>query len=119
MDKSTLFNQSHQIARNTVAQVGDYMIAFSLALRELYSMSTKTVKSAEQQLIDLGGKLWEKGSMRRVYLSLSVLNKITDKCENMNPYKHKFYYENGEIIQKTGNNFYIVCTFTESTITNN
>lgn len=111
MDKSTLFNQAHQTARNTVAQVGNYMIAFSLALRELYSMTKNTAKSAEQQLIALGGKLWEKAGMRRVYLSLSVLNKITDKCENMNPCKHKFYYENGEIIQKTGNKFYIVCYF--------
>ena len=118
MNKSKLFTHAHQIARNTVAQVGNYMIAFSLALRELYSMTTKTVKSAEQQLIELGGKLWEKGSMRRVYLSLDVLNKITDKCQNMSPYKHKFYYENGEIIQKTGNKFYIVCYFTESTLAN-
>ena len=39
MDKSTLFNQSHQIARNTVAQVGDYMIAFSLAWHNQFPVS--------------------------------------------------------------------------------
>lgn len=117
MDKSKLFTQAHQIARQTVAQVGDYMIAFSLALRELYSMTTKTVKSAEQQLIDLGGKLWEKGSMRRVYLSLDVLNSITGLGWMLNGTKHKFYYQNGGIYKKTTQcdkktKFYYVGKFT-------
>lgn len=100
MNKSKLFTRAHQIARNTVAQVGNYMIALSLALKELYSMTTKTAKSAEQQLIELGGKLWEKGSMRRVYISLDIANKISGLDSNLNEKYHKFYYDNGNIYSK-------------------
>ena len=117
MDKSTLFNQAHQTARNTVAQVGNYMIAFSLALKELYSMTKNTAKSAEQQLIDLGGKLWEQGNMRRVYLSLDVLNSVTNLGWMLNGTKHKFYFQNGGIYKKTTQcdkktKFYYVGKFT-------
>ena len=114
MNKSKLFTHAHQIARNTVAQVGNYMIALSLALKELYSTAKK---SAEQQLIDLGGKLWEKGSMRRVYLSLDVLNSVTNLGWMLNGTKHKFYYQNGGIYKKTTQcdkktKFYYVGKFT-------
>jgi hypothetical protein len=117
MDKSKLFTQAHQIAKDTVKAVGNYMIALSLALKELYSMTTKTAKSAEQQLIDLGGKLWEKGSMRRVYLSLDVLNSVTGLGWMLNGTKHKFYYQNGGIYKKTTQcdkktKFYYVGKFT-------
>jgi hypothetical protein len=117
MDKSKLFTQAHQIARDIVKAVGNYMIALSLALKELYSMTTKTAKSAEQQLIDLGGKLWEKGSMRRVYLSLDVLNSVTGLGWMLNGTKHKFYYQNGGIYKKTTQcdkktKFYYVGKFT-------
>ena len=47
MTKSALFTAAHKIAKQTVATVGNYMIAFSLALKSLYQdakMETTTKK---------------------------------------------------------------------------
>ena len=117
MTKSEIFKAAHTMAKGTVKAVGNYMIAFSLALKEIYNSTKKVAKSAEQQLIDLGGKLWEKGSMTRVYLSLDVLNSVTGLGWMLNGTKHKFYYQNGGIYKKTTQcdkktKFYYVGKFT-------
>mgnify|MGYP000380247500 CR=1 FL=1 len=41
MNNSQLFKQAHSVARQTVKQVGDYQIAFTLALRELIAENKK------------------------------------------------------------------------------
>ncbi|QHZ59788.1 hypothetical protein HWD03_gp109 [Alteromonas phage vB_AmeM_PT11-V22] len=41
MSNSQLFKEAHRVARNTVEQVGDYQIAFTLALRELIAEQRK------------------------------------------------------------------------------
>ena len=48
MNKSALFTKAHKIARNTVKFVGNYSIAFSLALKEGYkNMKTKNKTQAD------------------------------------------------------------------------
>lgn len=45
MTNSEIFKSAHAMARNTVKFVGNYMIAFSLALKEVYkNMATKIVE---------------------------------------------------------------------------
>lgn len=44
MNNSKLFKQAHKIARNTVTEVGNYQIAFNLALEELRSKPSKVQK---------------------------------------------------------------------------
>ncbi|CAM0051945.1 hypothetical protein VPHK460_0146 [Vibrio phage K460] len=44
MNNKQLFKQAHEIARNTVAEVGNYQIAFTLALGELRSVPTVAKK---------------------------------------------------------------------------
>lgn len=39
MTKSEMFKKAHEVARSTVGIVGDYMIAFSIALKGVYKMS--------------------------------------------------------------------------------
>lgn len=47
MTKSELFTRAHQIAKKNVALVGNYLIAFSIALKEVYnSMKNKLVTFA-------------------------------------------------------------------------
>ena len=75
MTNSELFKTAHATARNTVRFVGNYMIAFSLALKEAYKMAQKTLA---QKLIELGGKEWKKGSFHRVYIESLVAVKCFD-----------------------------------------
>ena len=119
MNKSEIFKNAHRVARETVKSVGDYMIAFSLALKEIYSMSKET---AEDSLIKLGGRAWEKFGMKRVYLSLNVLNSITNFGWNLNEKYNSFYYESGKIIRKCtkrGITTKIVGLYTENGFENN
>ena len=41
MTKSEIFIKAHQIAKSTVAAVGHYVIAFSLALKKVYKMAVE------------------------------------------------------------------------------
>lgn len=52
MNNSKLFKQAHKIARETVAQVGDYQIAFKLALIDLRGKPT-TAKKVKAVLCNL------------------------------------------------------------------
>ncbi|EPC5509157.1 hypothetical protein M8E51_004282 [Salmonella enterica] len=73
MTKSEIFTKAHQIAKATRAAVGNYMIAFSLALKEVYSkMKEITVEALEA----LGGNRWTKNSMDRVYFNGETLAEI-------------------------------------------
>lgn len=97
MTNSELFTKAHKIARNTVKFVGNYMIAFSLALKEVYKM---TVKTLEEKAIELGGNVWEKNGMRRVYITLSMFNELTNSACRLNESKNKFYVENNQIFRR-------------------
>ena len=44
MNKSAIFTKAHQIAKATVSVVGNYRIAFSLALKEVYAEMNQVVK---------------------------------------------------------------------------
>ncbi len=67
MTKSEIFLKAHTIAKATAAVVGDYMIAMSLALKEIYSSMKKAV-SVEEKLVAAGLKVWEGGKHRRIYV---------------------------------------------------
>ena len=69
MTKSEMFKKAHGIARNTVSVAGDYLVAFSLALKSIYAEITNMVKSMEKKLIDLGLSVWEGGAHRRIYIN--------------------------------------------------
>jgi len=48
MDNKTLFIEAHKIARSTVAEVGNYQIAFKLALAEVKQAEAKKVSTGER-----------------------------------------------------------------------
>lgn len=56
MNNSLIFKEAHTIARNTVATVGNYQIAFTLALRSLYKQAKSHVSLHKEtsQTIALG-----------------------------------------------------------------
>lgn len=62
MTKREMFLKAHKIARETLAVVGDYRIAFTFALKGLYH-------DVESKLIEMGLKVWEKGGHKRIYLN--------------------------------------------------
>lgn len=65
MTKSELFRKAHALAKQAIKAGDDYRITFGAALKALISKPASLLA----QLTALGGKLWEKGSMRRVYFN--------------------------------------------------
>lgn len=55
MTKSQIFHKAHQIAKSIIVDVGNYMIAFSIALKEVYASLKQNIA---QKLIDLGMSVW-------------------------------------------------------------
>ena len=65
MTKSEIFTKAHAIARKTVSTVGDYIIAFRLALKSVYT----SMENTEQKLVDAGLYVWENYGKKRIYIN--------------------------------------------------
>lgn len=63
-------------------------------------MKTLTIEN----IIELGGNPWEKGSMKRVYITQELFNKITGFGLRLNTTKWKFYVDvaTGDILRTSG-----------------
>lgn len=64
MNKQALFSEAHQVARQTVAIIGDYMIAFKLALKAAWTASntSRTFGLAQQGTAQNGKAYIEMGA---------------------------------------------------------
>ncbi|ECC3255692.1 hypothetical protein YD04_002149 [Salmonella enterica subsp. enterica] len=79
MNKSTIFSNAWNIARNAAAQFGGSVKSYfaeSLKLAYTHISATKelTIEACER----IGGKLWEKNGMSRVYFNIDVVSSIID-----------------------------------------
>ena len=66
MNKSTLFKQAHALTKATIKTGDNYRATFGLAIKAILSQAKK---SFAEILLDLGLKVWEKGSMKRIYIN--------------------------------------------------
>ena len=53
MNNKTLFTEAHKIARSTVAEVGDYRIAFKLALAEIKQDETVSLQNKAEDTLTI------------------------------------------------------------------
>lgn len=60
MTHKDIFKKAHQIAHEILAEVGDYVIAFKIALKRVYR---------QKKLLDCHAKLWEKNGKSRIYFN--------------------------------------------------
>ena len=81
-DLRKMFTEAHKIARMTVKAVGDYMIAFKLALKKVWMMAKVNVEKLEER----GWSRWTKAGYDRLYFNF-------DKSE----YADIDYYNSGWI----------------------
>jgi len=65
MTKSEIFRKAHQMTRAALQVGDDYRVTFAAALKSLLSTELTIV----EQLEAMGGKVWEKAGMRRVYFN--------------------------------------------------
>jgi hypothetical protein len=77
MNKSEIFKKAHQIAKATAVTVGNYMVAFKLALIEVYQTMKKAAElTIEQKLIQAGCSVWENYGHRRIYMNPEAIEAV-------------------------------------------
>lgn len=76
MTKSEIFKSAHAIAKSTVFKVGNYMIAFKIALLSVYQELKAAPKSTEEKLLELGAEIWENYGHRRIYMNLDLIRDV-------------------------------------------
>lgn len=80
MNNSQLFKQAHKKARLTVDTVGDYQIAFTLALRELIAENKKPVKvqllDSESLSVKFGLIVWIVASVC-LFASMNIIGMLS------------------------------------------
>lgn len=68
MTNSEMFKKAHKIARQTVSLVGNYSIAFKLALKKVWSEAKNSIDI--EALEKKGFNRWTKGDMDRLYFNI-------------------------------------------------
>ena len=72
MNKSILFKKAHALTKSIIQPGDNYRVTFGEALRMIISES-KSI--SPEKLESIGGKLWERGDLRRIYF-----NNLEDFC---------------------------------------
>ena len=100
MNKSAIFSKAHKLAKAVIKAGDNYAVTFAACLKEIYKEIKMAVKNIDQLLIAAGAKIWEKGSMKRIYINDAVAQKVFN--ENLlrefsqvkiKVGKSKFYYD--------------------------
>jgi len=85
-----IFTQAHKLTKSIITQGDDYRATFALALKVIYANKQESIAD---RLIAMGGNLWEKGDMKRIYIDLKTFNEVTGYEYSLNESKNKFYLD--------------------------
>jgi hypothetical protein len=120
MNKSEMFKKAHQIARDIVAKVGNYFIAFRFALKEVWNMIKENKITMVEKLEALGLTHWVAGDHDRIYIKRDYFEKVFGlKIERYKSGSIKHAWLNGEKISNnkawnyTYKNIYFDCKANE------
>lgn len=92
MNKSAIFKTAHKLVKKVIQAGDNYAATFSACLKATYEGLKMTTKSIAEKLIAAGGKVWEKGNYKRIYLNMNLVNAL-DLGINFNDKKHKLFFD--------------------------
>lgn len=76
MNKSQIFKAAHKLAKSVHVAGDCYRVTFGAAIKAILEGLVMTTKSIEDQLIEAGAKIWEKGNMKRIYINDAVAQTV-------------------------------------------
>ncbi|TCM62287.1 hypothetical protein EC844_12515 [Acinetobacter calcoaceticus] len=92
MNKSELFKAAHKLAKSVIKSGDNYRVTFGAAIKAILSSLVSEAKTMADLLVESGAKVWEKGDMKRIYLSQAVVCKAGLGI-NFNDKKHKLFFD--------------------------
>jgi len=91
MKTSNIFKAAHKLTKATVQTGDSYSATFAICLKVIYAESKDS--NITNTLLAIGLKVWEKGSMKRIYMTCNQLNQVTNKGFSLNDSKNKIFYD--------------------------
>lgn len=92
MNKSQLFKAAHKLVQEIIQFGDNYSATFSACLKLIYERLKITSQSFLEKLILAGGKVWQKGNYKRIYLNMTLVKDL-DLGINFNEKKHKLFFD--------------------------
>jgi len=93
MNKSELFKAAHKLAKSVIKSGDNYRVTFGAAIKEILGGLVMTTKSIADQIIAAGGKVWEKGDMKRIYMTCAQFNAVTGREYSLSDNNNKIFYD--------------------------
>lgn len=98
MNKSELFKSAHKLVKSIIQTGDNYRVTFGAAIKQILKGLTMTTKTIADLLIEAGAKVWEKGTMKRVYINDAVAetvinNGILKGFSGISVGQSKFYFD--------------------------
>lgn len=91
MNTSNIFKKAHALTKATIQTGDSYSATFAICLKVIYAESKE--EGIETKLLAMGLKVWEKGSMKRIYMTCAQFNQATNNNFKLNDSKNKFFYD--------------------------
>ena len=90
MNKSTLFKTAHKLAKSVIQAGDNYRVTFGLAIKAILAQASTSVTDT---LLGMGLKVWEKGNMKRIYMTCKQFNQATGRDYQLNDRKNKIFFD--------------------------
>ena len=97
MNLSNLFKAAHQLAKSVIQAGDNYRVTFGASLKMAYTQLEN--KTMLEMLLAAGAKVWEKGTLQRVYINQAIADVVFNNNllkgfpVAVNIGKAKFYYD--------------------------
>ena len=91
MNTSTIFKKAHALTKATIQAGDNYSATFAICLKAIYAGSKE--ETIETKLLAMGLKVWEKGAMKRIYMTCAQFNQATGREYNLSDKSNKIFYD--------------------------
>lgn len=92
MNKSELFKSAHKLTKEVIQSGDNYRVTFGACLKVVIA-DAKAPKSISEQILEVGGKLWESHGFKRIYMTCDQFNQVTGRDYNLNANNNKIFYD--------------------------
>ena len=93
MNKSELFKAAHKLAKSVIKSGDNYRVTFGAAIKAILEGLVMTTKSIADQILEVGGKVWEQHGFKRIYMTCAQFNQVTGSDYNLNDNNNKIFYD--------------------------
>ena len=89
MNKSELFKAAHKLAKSVIKAGDNYRVTFGACIKTV----REGLISIADQILEVGGKVWENHGFKRIYMTCAQFNQVTGREYSLNDNNNKIFYD--------------------------